>query len=595
MLIGQSGSTGVTISRRHTESIDGHVFLTGETLVQSSSRPDEQLMADILNFSRHAVGSCQIFAACLCNDYTSASAPSKTAAQILLVIEDFQPRLMNYAKTLGTRSLSVLAVDKWVFEKDVDRGLLGEALADRLIFPYKTLVNEHYFHLQEITLKRRLILELLQSLVLDFPELSYEFYIRPEYFMYETLLARARLFPPMLDSLTSLVAEERRVRETLEGFLEALKKLEEEGIVSSSRGYLRISKDFVDKARNRRVRFASLFKTGHRALFATMLGMLPQIMNVISQNREPLLKVQRIFGERVRTGLSIEDPRNYVFVKTATGLAPLANRVNIAAFARKIFSADTVSQTRVRSMGGILNDVYLVSAKVDGEEKKIVVKRFRDWSSFKWFPLTLWSFGTKTFAVLASSRLEKECAINRLLRSKGFAVPEVLYVSPNERLIFMEYIPGEDVSKVIRRITDSKSGNELEQDLGLIKKVGSLFSEVHISGVALGDAKPENILVDKKQELHLTDLEQAARNGDKAWDIAEFLYYAGHDISPFSNASRVELMAKAFIEGYLQAGGNVKTVRSAGNPKYTKVFSVFTFPHIMLILSNMCKKADRLS
>jgi hypothetical protein len=177
---------------------------------------------------------------------------SRKAAQALLVIEDFQPRLMSYAKVLGDSSLVVLAVDKWVFERDVDRGLLGEALAGGLIFPYKTMTNGDYLHLQEITLKRRLILELLQSLVLNFPELSYEFYVKPAYFMYETLLTRARLFPPMLDSLSSLVMEKKNLQQSLGGFLGALEKLEEDKTVSFSGGYVRISKEFVDKARARK-------------------------------------------------------------------------------------------------------------------------------------------------------------------------------------------------------------------------------------------------------------------------------------------------------------------------------------------------------
>jgi hypothetical protein len=51
-------------------------------------------------------------------------------------------------------------------------------------------------------------------------------------------------------------------------------------------------------------------------------------------------------------------------------------------------------------------------------------------------------------------------------------------------------------------------------------------------------------------------------------------------------------MAKAFFEGYLEAGGDVRTVKNAGNTKYTKVFSVFTFPHVMRVLSNACKNVD---
>jgi len=546
-----------------------------------------------MNFSTHIAGSSRIVAACLYSDYSNLSTP-RAATLVLLVIENFQPRVMNYIKALGMSTLVVLAVDKWIFERDVDRGLLGEALAGGLIFPYEPIVNEEYLHVHEIILKRRLILELLQNLVLDFPELSYEFYINPRYFMYETWLTRARLFPPVLDSLSNLLKEGTDIQQPLEGFLNALKQLEENGTIRFSGDYIKISKDFVDKARIRKVRFTSLMKTGQRALFASLLGMLPQMMNVFSQNKTSFFNLQRMLSEGIKAGASFDDPENLVYVKTTSGLVPLANKMNVGAFARKILRAGEGTQVKVTSIGGILNDVYLVSASIDSTEKKVVVKRFRDWSNFKWFPLTLWSVGTRTFAVLGSSRLERECAINRLLQSEGIHVPELLYVSPNRRLIFMEYVPGENLSNAVRRVANSKNSGDPKQDIDLIAKVGSLFANVHALGVSLGDTKPENILVDKNGETYLTDLEQAARNGDRAWDIAEFLYYSGHYVSPFADTQGVELMAKEFIRGYLQGGGNVKTVKDAAEAKYTKVFSVFTFPHVILVLSKVCKKAEQL-
>jgi serine/threonine protein kinase len=109
----------------------------------------------------------------------------------------------------------------------------------------------------------------------------------------------------------------------------------------------------------------------------------------------------------------------------------------------------------------------------------------------------------------------------------------------------------------------------------------------------LGDTKPENIIIDKNGEICLLDFEQASRNGDKVWDIAEFLYYAGHYISPFVGTKSAEFITKAFIEGYLKAGGNAENIKEAGNPKYTKVFSVFTLPHIIFVISSICRKAGR--
>jgi tRNA A-37 threonylcarbamoyl transferase component Bud32 len=519
------------------------------------------------------------------------------AVEVLLVIRGFQPRLMNYVKVVDGRNIIVLAVDEGVFEMDVDKGFLGEALAGGLIFPYTPLLNEGYLHVQEVKLKKRLILELLENLVLDFPELSYEIHVKPEYFMYETMLVRARLFPPMIFNLLNFMRENSKkenIEKALRGYSEALKDLEKEKSVNFTNGYVTISKHFLDKTRSRKTRFINLFKPAQKTLFTSLLSIFPQIVGLLSQNREIFPKLRRVTEENSKIVHQIEDPQKYLYIPTASGLVSLANKMDIKAFAKDVLSADKDAEIGIEEIGGVLNDAYLVKIFVNGKERKIVVKRFRDWSSFKWFPLTLWTVGTRTFAVLARSRLERECAINQLLFSNGFAVPKLLYVNHAERLIFMDYVEGENLEKVIRRIMDSKSPNEMKSELNVIGKVGEKLAEVHALGIALGDTKPENFVIGKNIEVCLLDFEQALRNGDKVWDIAEFLYYAGHYISPFVGVRSAELIAKVFVEGYLKAGGNAEIVKEAGNPKYTKVFSVFTLPHIIFVISNICRKAGRL-
>jgi tRNA A-37 threonylcarbamoyl transferase component Bud32 len=545
----------------------------------------------VIKFAKRILDNYKITAICHCRKQQK---PLRLGliAHFLLVVENFQPRLMNYPMPSGHRNISVLAVDKWVFERDVDRGLLGEALADALITPYCPVINARYLHEQEVLLKKRLVLELLQNLVTDFPEFSYEFSIDPEYFMYETLLVRARLFPPMLYWLQSTTKDIETLQQSLQGFKEALEELKNEGVVEFSGKRVEISDKFIVEARKRKIFFSNLFKTGQRALFTSVLGMLPQVISLFSQERDSLPNLQRIFALSGKTEPQIRDPEAHVYIKTASGLISLANRMDIVAFSRKILSLDANAEVKIESIGGILNDVYLVRAEAKGVTKKAVVKRFRDWSNFKWFPLSLWSVGTKAFTVLGKSRLERECSINRFLHSNGIVVPKVLCVSPNERLIFTEYVSGENLSAIIKRMGKTKSEPELKRDLGLLVKAGRLLARIHALDVVLGDAKPDNILVSEKSELYLTDLEQGSRNGDKSWDIAEFLYYAGHDISPFAPTTRIELMAKSFLNGYLQEGGEINAVRNAGNAKYTKVFSVFTFPHVMLLLSNICRKTS---
>jgi tRNA A-37 threonylcarbamoyl transferase component Bud32 len=470
-------------------------------------------------------------------------------------------------------------------------------VAGSLLFPYIALANGDYLHFQEVKLKKRLILELLENLVLAFPELSYELHIKPEYFLYETILSRARLFPPMLYDVFNFIRKDvkkKNVESSLQGFLEALKDLEGENIVNFSDGYVKISREFVDKAKSQKVRFTSLFKTAQRALFTSLLGIFPKTLSFLSQNREALFKLQRFSRENSERVHQIEEPQKYLYVPTASGLVPLASKIDVETFARKVLCAGADAKVEVEEVGGVLNDVYLVKALVNGVEKRVVVKSFRDWSSFKWFPLTLWTFGTRTFAVLGLSRLERECAISQLLHSKGFAVPKILHVSHSERLIFMEYIEGESLSKVVKRILGSKNADSVKKDLEVIRRVGGEFAKIHALGIALGDTKPENIIVGKNGEIYILDFEQASRNGDKVWDVAEFLYYSGHYISPFVGVRPTQLIAEAFIEGYLRAGGNIKTVKEAGNPKYTKVFSVFTLPHVMFVISNTCRKAEKL-
>jgi Kae1-associated kinase Bud32 len=504
---------------------------------------------------------------------------------------------MSYVKVLDERNIVVSAVDQWIFERDVERGFLGEALAGTLIFPYIALNGRDYLHVQEIMLKKRLILELLENLVLSFPELSYRIHVKPQYFMYEVMLNRVRVFPPLAYGASNFMrgnAHKKEIDPVLQGYMEALEQLEKEKKVVLSEGYVMIPRKLVVESKNPKVRFTNISKYAPRTLFTSLFGVFPQFLNFFSQNTGAFLKF-RSFAEK-RDGYAtrhLVDPKKYIFVPTTGGLVSLADRIGIEAFARKMLLNGKNTKIEFKRVGGVLNDVYLIKARSNGAEKKVLVKRFKDWAGFKWFPLTLWSLGARTFAVLGRYRLERECAISELLRSEGFNVPRVLHMSNNERLVFMEYIEGENLSNAIKRIATSKSEGKMEKDLTRIMRVGETFAKVHSLNVALGDTKPENVIVDSKDNIYLLDFEQASRDGDKAWDAAEFLYYSGHYLPLYSNG-KAESIARAFISGYLKAGGDVNTIKKAGTPKYTRVFSVFTLPSVIFAMSNVCRKTEAL-
>jgi Kae1-associated kinase Bud32 len=568
----------------------------GEGLKKDSSITNDDLNNQILEFCRHIAGSAQITAISSVGNHSIGTSNGKATLEIVTVIRDFQPRLMSYVKIVGGRNVIFFMVDQWIFERDVDRSFLGEALAGTLIFPHTSLCGEDYLHTQEIQLKKRLILELLENLVLSFPELSYRLHIKPQYFMYEVILNRVRIFPPLAYGLSNFingVAPKKEVDSVLRGYMEALRQLEKEKKVILSDGYIVIPKKFVVESQNHKVRLTNISKNAPRTLFTSLFAAFPQLLNFFSQKTEALLKLQRFTVKRdAALARRFIDPQKYLFVPTAKGLVSLADRVDIDAFARKMLLNGEKAKIEYEPIGGVLNDVYLIKAYPNGVEKKVLVKRFKDWSGFKWFPLSMWSLGARTFAVLGRSRLARECAISEFLRCEGLNVPKILHVSHSERLVFMEYVEGEDLSNTIKRIAGETSRKKVEKDLAKIEKVGEMFAQVHSLNVTLGDTKPENVIVDPNDKMYLLDFEQASHDGDKAWDVAVFLYYSGHYLQPLYSNGKAESITKAFVKGYLNGGGDVNTIKRAGNSKYTRIFSVFTMPSIMLAMSNVCKKTE---
>ncbi len=535
-------------------------------------------------------GSRGIFAAGLYGPWVCGYADDKSYVNVFLVLRNRRYRLTVHDETLNGIKILILAVDQQIFEKDVEQGWFGEFIAGKITVPYEPLINGEYLRQQEVKVKKRIIQELLENIVSEYPELSHELLIREDYFMYEAMMRRARVFSPITYAFLNMLnggVKRKNTESILDGYQRALSELAEEGHITLSNEYIEISLSFIKAARSRMLRIPSLFRSVQRAAFLNILGVFPKMMM-------PLVQEKDIF---VRTHSDVEvkkmifqlfDPRKYLFIPTPLGFSALSDKTTIEDFVKKIVPSEEILEMKMEEIGGVLNTVYLLTFRQNQEEQRVVVKKFKDWLSVKWFPLTIWTLGTKTFAVLGRSRMEREFAINRFLSRQGFSVPRVLYLSPQERLIFEDYVEGENMVEIIKRVTSSKV-SRLEE-VTLVKEAGRKIAEVHSLGVSLGDCKPENIIITEGGKICFVDLEQASRNGNKAWDVAEFLYYSGHYVSPIASTASVIGMAREFIKGYLEAGGLKETVKRAGSARYTKVFSIFTPPHVILALSNLCKK-----
>jgi len=553
----------------------------------------EDSRKSLLDLCYAVAGQRRIVAACLYGPPASGYADEKNGLNILLVLSGYQPLLKTYRKAFNRRDAFILTVDQRAFQRDIEKGWLGEFAADKLVVPYEPLINGEYLWRQEVAIKKRIVWELVEALVLEFPELSHELVIRPEYFMYETLMQRARLFPLVTYRFLNMLRndlKEKNVESMMKGYKQALDKLTKENWIVSSDGQFRVTPKLIRTIKNRKLRIPVLLRSVQRAALLHILSALPKMLSPLAYDEELYTKTHsEIAGNQDLTS-QLEDPKNYLLMPTPLGPVPLSDKTSIEEFVRKTIPDARVSQVKTTHIGGVLNSVYLLTLKKDHEQQRVVVKKFKDWVSFKWFPLALWALGTKSFAVLGRSRLEREYALNQLLQSQGALVPRILYISPQQSLIFKEFVEGENLVDVIKRILEN--GKEAEKELTLIKGLGRIMAEAHGFGVALGDCKPENVIVTKEGKLCFVDLEQASRDGNQTWDIAEFLYYSGHYVPPLTSADPAELIVKSFLEGYLEAGGKRETVRKAASPRYTKVFSIFTQPHVILAISNLCRKTN---
>jgi tRNA A-37 threonylcarbamoyl transferase component Bud32 len=559
--------------------------------VAMATQLNEKLKKKLSDLCRNIAGSRRIIAVCVYGPWVCGYADEKTEINVLMILDQFTLRLNTYFETIDDVNVSILTVNTSDFERDVNKSWLGEFFAEKITVPYEPLLSEKYLRLNEVKIKKRITLELLEKLISEFPESSQELLIKKEYFMYEIMMRRAKVFPPLTYSYLNMLhknLERKNVDMILNGYLKVFEELEKENVIFNSDSFIKITRNHINSVRKRKQKLPLFLKSIQR--FA-----LPPILSVFSESASFYIQDQRLFMKTNRKARAdglisrLEDPKNFILLPTPLGMVSLSDKSDIKDVARKIIPNTEFSKMKLKSIGGAFNSVYVLSILKNGEEQKFVVKQFLDWSNLKWISLALWSFGTTSFSVLGRSRLEKEYAINVFLHGKGFPVPKIFSVSLQNRLIFEEFIEGKELVETIKRIMVSERPTE---DLLLVKDVGRKIAEAHNLGISLGDCKPENFIVTKDGFFFL-DLEQANRNQNYAWDIAEFLYYSGHYSPPISSAINATNIASKFIEGYLEGGGKKENVKKAGSPKYTKLFSVFTPPHVLLAISNICQQMGK--
>lgn len=530
-----------------------------------------------------------VFAGLIYGAYAGGYADELSAIDALIITESKKITLRCLSEQIMNKRARLLIVDKSSFEGDIKHEHFGGLFSENLVTYYEPIIGAEYLRRQEIIVKKRIIDNTLRNLVLGFPEMSRNFLIKPEYFMYEYFMRRSTIFPPISYRFLNMLEGEkgkRNVSAIMEGFKAAIGELANERLLCENGGFLKISEEYIEEAKEKRsLHLVELFSTVRANVIRHVFRIFPEIRESLSD--ESRIYKKRHLNESFKNPLkNLEDPRKYIFVPTTLGIIPFTEKLSIRDFVSKYASRKTPLKPAIKRLGSFLSSVYILKFSEDGGEKKFIAKIFKDWYGWKWFPIALWTFGTRNFAVLGRTRLEKEYAINRFLHSHGINVPAIVYVNPEEKVIIQEYVEGTVASKIIERLGKA-SDEERKRLLEMIWKIGREIANVHRLGISIGDSKPENILVAHDGRIFFVDLEQADRRGDQAWDIAEFLYYSGHYVLLPTNI--IEEVTRRFIDGYVSAGGDVRNIKRALSLKYIRVFSFFTPPHVILTIVNSCK------
>jgi tRNA A-37 threonylcarbamoyl transferase component Bud32/predicted nucleotidyltransferase len=460
---------------------------------------------------------------------------------------------------------SALIVRDELFLSDAKRASLGEFVSGRLLNIYLPLLNAGFTREAEIESKKRVIAEAIYELSSQNGEFAQDIIIPLDYFLFDKLHKRASIYPPVVYSYvktyTCPSALENRAS-SLDGFREAAKLLAAQGFFEMQGDRVRL---VSEKLRSRAfARLLAIFNLTTRGVRQYAVHGYAGRVGLSVVKDEALSKVRRL-QQKTEPPVELLRPKELLMLDEGLVVAKTTDMIQTLA-GRASFSTYT---HQTKTLGEVYSTAKLVTIKGNGEVS-YVFKHFADIRSMKWALLNVWAPGMK-FSMSPQARMHREYNATRKMRGSGVKTPMILGAAIDDRVLVKEFVEGKLLSKLIGHILKGTF-----TDLTCVKSYGRDLGIMHRMGFALGDAKAENIVV-KGDQLYFTDLEQAHEDGDQAWDIAEFLYYAGK-LSLKEDALRV--VADAFLEGYVGSNGN-ENISKALASKYVNPFRALVTPQVM--------------
>jgi Kae1-associated kinase Bud32 len=513
-------------------------------------------------FEEYGVGN--VIAVCVYGSHVAGYARPDSDYDVIVVLRKYTAKI-GYKYVREPLLCSILAVEKGILYDDARKSWLGEFVAGRFLNVYEPLIGKEFLEEVEIEYKKRVILEILSEFNGKFQPLMDLIKFPLEYFLFEKLRRRMQFYPPAAYSYTKTYGgtfRDKNIGYSLDGFRKAASELSRENScitleddliwVSDPNSFSRMGKvkAIVEETKRDITSYATHIYCGRVGVSI----ILEELKSKIERHGkiEPL-------DDLKHPSAYLNIPEGKLIVNEKNWVERVAEYLELG----KDYSY------RIEKIGGYGIDKLVNVARkyvfTSGEKVcEVVVKRFKDPRNIKWAVLALATLADIRFEVLPLKRMANEYRMVLEFRKAGFNVPKIHAVDLDRIQLITEYIVGENVGKLIK---DGKIEHLI--------KVGEEIGRLHSIGYVLGDAKPDNMII-SEDRIYFTDLEQAKVNGDRVWDIVEFLNYSVAFSFDAENAWKI---ANLFSKGYLKYG-RVEDLKEVKSTKYSIIFKPLITPQV---------------
>jgi len=480
-------------------------------------------------------------------------------SELLVVLRGGRPPRFQRARKIPGVDL-VITLGEEEFRRDCEGEELGGLAAGALILPYAALSGREFLDECEVAYKRHVALESLQNLILEHRLASRRLLIKPAYFVYDKLRRLCSIYPPIRPYVDATFRRrpERSLEASLKGFEKALEQLVEMAVlVRRGAGHYTPTEKIIHETLSKISIYGKLSRDLEHVFKMYLAAGLSS----------PLEAVKELgFDIAALKPVKLPDPSEMIQIETSLGPQPLLIDLGIEEFIERAYGVSR-DEVRLRRIAGVLNSAYAAVFRLRGSIVKIFVKRFLNWTDFKWVAAWLWAIGVKNFSLLASVRMSNEIYFVNKLMELGFDVAEILHVNWPRKIIFQRYVEGRDLARVLA------SCSTMEEIRETGSRVGELLGRLHHEGICMGDCNPFSFIFSNDGRIYLVDLEQCSYDESFSWDIAELLYYT----SRYLEGEGVRGFTTGFVDGYLKIGRSEELLK-AMDSRYARVLAPLTPP-----------------